>query len=204
MANPSVIIDHVVLDRKQRSNIPSLVCAFMASLTTGGTTYAFGLYGDALKKTLALSQSQLDTISTSFFFAGLFSWIPGLCADRFGTRFSLSLGGMTGCASLMLYWGVARQFLLVPHDWLVVSLSLLGISIFLSCALVTGSVFKIIVASCGAGTKGSAVGVAKVTWAWELVHTPAYSKPYGHQVNPISIFYLWRPFSFAAVLLCRP
>jgi hypothetical protein len=161
MANPSVIIDHVVLDRKQRSNIPSLVCAFMASLTTGGTTYAFGLYGDALKKTLALSQSQLDTISTSFFFAGLFSWIPGLCADRFGTRFSLSLGGMTGCASLMLYWGVARQFLLVPHDWLVVSLSLLGISIFLSCALVTGSVFKIIVASCGAGTKGSAVGVAK-------------------------------------------
>jgi MFS-type transporter involved in bile tolerance (Atg22 family) len=74
---------------KQRSNIPSLVCALMASMTSGGTTYAFGMYGDALKKTLGLSQTQLDTISTTFFFAGLFSWIPGILADRFGTRFTM-------------------------------------------------------------------------------------------------------------------
>jgi len=146
---------------KQRSNIPSLVCAFSASLTTGGTTYAFGLYGAALKKTLHLSQAELDTISTAFFFAGLFSWIPGLCADKFGTRFALSLGGCAGSASLMTYWGVARQFLLVPRAMLVPALSALGIFIFLSCALVTGAVFKIIVASCGARTKGSAVGIAK-------------------------------------------
>ncbi len=66
-----------------------------------------------------------------------------------------------GCASLLTYWAVARQFLAVPHAWLVTTLSILGISIFLSSALVTGSVFKIIVASCGPGTKGSAVGVAK-------------------------------------------
>jgi MFS family permease len=146
---------------RQRTNIPSLVCAIMASLTTGGTTYAFGLYGAAMKKTLHLSQGQLDTISTAFFFAGLFSWIPGLCADRFGTRFAMSLGGCLGSSSLLTYWAVARQFLLLPHSWLVPTLSILGISIFLSSALVTGSVFKIIVASCGPGTKGSAVGVAK-------------------------------------------
>lgn len=146
---------------KHRSNIPSLVCAIMASLTTGGTTYAFGLYGGAMKKTLHLSQGQLDTISTAFFIAGLFSWIPGLCADRYGTRFAMSLGGSIGCASLLTYWAVATQLLAVPHSWLVTTLSILGISIFLSSALVTGSVFKIIVASCGPGTKGSAVGVAK-------------------------------------------
>jgi MFS family permease len=147
---------------KQRSNIPSLVCALMASMTSGGTTYAFGMYGDALKKTLGLSQTQLDTISTTFFFAGLFSWIPGLLADRFGTRFTMSLGGMLGCTSLLTYWAVARQFIVCSNkDWLVFTLSLLGICIFLSSACVTGSVFKIITMTCHEGTKGSAVGIAK-------------------------------------------
>lgn len=148
-------------DKKQRSNVPSLVCAFMASLTTGGTTYAFGLYGGALKKTLNLTQGQLDTISTAFFVAGLFSWLPGLCADRFGTRVSLSLGGFLGATSLLSYWVVSRQFVVLPHTWLVPTLSALGVAIFLSNALTTGSVFKIIVSSCGPGTKGSAVGAAK-------------------------------------------
>jgi MFS family permease len=149
-------------NNKQRSNIPSLVCALMASMTTGGTTYAFSMYGDALKKTLGLSQTQLDTISTTFFFAGLFSWIPGLLADRFGTRFTMSLGGMLGCTSLLTYWAVARQFIVCSNkDWLVFTLSLLGIGIFLSSACVTGSVFKIITMTCHEGTKGSAVGIAK-------------------------------------------
>lgn len=146
---------------RSRTNIPSLVCAFLASLTTGGATYSFGLYGDSLKKGLALSQSQLDTISTAFFFAGLFSWIPGLCADRFGTRFSLSIGGITGASSAMTYWAVSRQFVELPRFMLVPTLSALGVLVFLSCAMITGSVFKIIVASCGPGSKGSAVGAAK-------------------------------------------
>lgn len=146
---------------KYRSNIPSLVAAFSAALTTGGTTYAFGLYGTALKNDLKLSASQLDTISTAFFFAGLFSWIPGLCADRYGTRFSIALGGITGATSLLSFWIVARQFVVISRALLVPTLSIFGVGIFLSCALVTGSVFKIIVSSCGAGTKGSAVGVAK-------------------------------------------
>lgn len=146
---------------KTRSNIPLLVAAFSASMTTGGTTYAFGLYGADLKRSLHLSAGQLDTISTAFFFAGLLSWIPGICTDRFGTRCSLTSGGFLAAAALLLYWGVARQFLHVPRSWLVTTLSVLGVVIFLACALITGSVFKIIVANCGAGTKGSAVGVAK-------------------------------------------
>ena len=147
--------------RQASSNIPSLVCAFTASATTGGTAYAFGLYASALKRTLHLSQGQLDSISTAFFVAGLFSFLPGLCSDRYGTRWAMSLGGATGAASLLLYWLVARQLVLVPRSYLVSVLSGLGVTTFLSCALVTGAVFKIIVSCTGAGTKGSAVGAAK-------------------------------------------
>jgi hypothetical protein len=145
------------------TNIPKLCCAFLASITTGGTTYAFGLYGNALKKTLHLSQSQLDTISTANFCAGLLSWIPGLLVDRYGTRFGISLGGSVGATALMLYWSVATKGWIPIEDkeLIVTALSALGVTIFLSCALVTGSVFKIIVESCGPGTKGSAVGAAK-------------------------------------------
>lgn len=145
----------------RRSNIPSLTCAFLSSLTTGGTTYAFGLYGDALKKTLRLSQPQLDTISTANFCAGLFSWIPGLIVDTLGTKTGLIAGGIQGAVSLTLYWGVAKQYIPLERDLLVPILSLLGVFIFLSCALITGAVFKIIVSTCGAGTKGTAVGAAK-------------------------------------------
>jgi MFS family permease len=143
------------------SNVPSLVCAFAASATTGGTTYAFGLYGAALKKSLHLSQSELDSISTAFFVAGLFSWIPGIFSDRFGTRLALTTGGISAAISLLSYWCVARQFVFVPHQSLVAVLSTFGITTFLSCALVTGAVFKIIVAATGPGTKGRAVGAAK-------------------------------------------
>jgi hypothetical protein len=143
------------------SNIPSLLCAFSAAATTGGTTYAFGLYSAALKHNLHLTEGQLDSISTAFFVAGLFSFLPGLCSDHCGTKFALSLGGCTGAASLLLYWVVARQFVPIERSYLVFVLSGLGVTTFLSCALVTGAVFKIIVSSTGSGTKGSAVGAAK-------------------------------------------
>jgi hypothetical protein len=147
----------------QETNIPRLCCAFLASITTGGTTYAFGLYGNALKKTLHLSQSQLDTISTANFCAGLLSWIPGLLVDRYGTRFGISAGGLLGASSLMVYWNVSKGYIMehASQESIVAVLSALGVTIFLSCALVTGSVFKIIVANCGPGSKGSAVGIAK-------------------------------------------
>lgn len=146
------------------TNVPRVACAILASITTGGTTYAFGLYGDALKKSLHLTQSQLDTISAVFFSAGLLSFIPGGFADKFGTRLGISIGGVTGAMSLLSFWVVAKGWIpLLSNDpnIVVVVLSALSVGIFLSCALVTGSVFKIISCQCGAGSKGSAVGVAK-------------------------------------------
>lgn len=85
---------------RRGSNIPLLTAAYLAAGTTGGTTYAFGIYGEALKQTLHLSQSQLDTISSANFCAGLFSWIPGLCVDRLGPKFALWFGGLLSAFSL--------------------------------------------------------------------------------------------------------
>lgn len=159
---PATQLSVRVDDPMNRSNLPSVCCALLASMTTGGTTYAFGLYGSTLKRDLHLTQSQLDTISTATFFAGLLSWIPGLFIDRLGTRFGMSLGGLTGSFALILYWVVSKGIIeFSDTSWVVATLSALGVVIFLSCALVTGSVFKIISCNCGPGTKGSAVGVAK-------------------------------------------
>ena len=145
----------------KRSNIPALVGAIGAALTTGGPTYAFGLYGAALKRNLGLSQGDLDTISTAFFVAGLLSWAPGLFADRYGARLAICIGGLTGCTSLLLYWMIAKQYIVISsHFVLVTLLSLLGVCTFESSAMVTGSVFKVLTVTAGP-TKGAAVGVAK-------------------------------------------
>jgi len=149
-----------------QTNVPRVCCAILASITTGGTTYAFGLYGNTLKKELHLTQSQLDTISAVFFSAGLLSFIPGASVDRFGPRLGISIGGITGAISLMLFWLVAKGHFpsVIDSDdptLVVIVLSILNVGIFLSCALVTGSVFKVISCQCGPGSKGSAVGVAK-------------------------------------------
>jgi hypothetical protein len=102
---------------------------------------------------------ELDTISATFFVAGLFTWIPGLVVDKKGVRFSMCLGGSAGALSTMIYWAVTRQFFPVFHP--VTLLSLLAIAICLSCGLIIGSIFKITLVFGGADTRGSAVGVAK-------------------------------------------
>jgi MFS family permease len=113
----------------------------------------------SIKKSLLLSQSQLDTISSSFFVAGVFSWIPGLVVDKFGPRISLILGGIMGALSTTLFWAMARQFF-SAQEHIVAILTTLGVFISLSCALIIASVFKIIMVCCK-DTKGHAVGVAK-------------------------------------------
>ena len=144
------------------TNVPRVVCALLASITTGGVSYAFGLYGNALKKNLHLTQAQLETISSATFCAGLLSWAPGMFVDRFGSRAGISVGGITGSASLLIYWAVAKEYLTGPSlSLIVVILSGLSMCIFLSCALITGSVFKIISCSCDSRTKGKVVGLAK-------------------------------------------
>ncbi|CAB9501855.1 Nodulin-like [Seminavis robusta] len=151
-----------VVDQSVRhTNIPVLTCSFLAALTTGATSYSFGLYAGELKARLEFSQSQLDTISSAIFFAGIFSWVPGLVVDNFGTRTGTVSGGLMGAISLSCFWAVSTKFFPLEQHLLVPVLSSLGVLIFLSCALITGSVFKVIVTTCGAGSKGTAVGAAK-------------------------------------------
>jgi MFS family permease len=147
----------------RNSSVSILVCAFLAALATGGPTYAFGIYGSTLKATLHLSQSELDTISSANFCAGLFSALPGLCVDRWGPKIAMATGGILQSAALVSYWVAARMFaeMEVSHGILIACLSTLGIVLFLANSLVIGSVFKAIVVSCGSGSKGMAVGAAK-------------------------------------------
>lgn len=144
-----------------KSSMPLLVTAFLAAGITGGTSYAFGLYGEALKEELHLTQGQLDTISSASFCAGVASWIPGLFVDKFGEKCSMISGGLVAASALMSFWAVARRFIDIPVAGLVPILSLFGVLMFLGCALITGSVFKLIVSNTLPNNKGSAVGVAK-------------------------------------------
>lgn len=84
-----------------------------------------------------------------------------MLVDKWGCKFSMIFGGMAQSAALASYWFAAH--LLSHHNTTVavVVLSLLGILIFMSNSLVIGSLFKTIVVNCGAGTRGSAVGIAK-------------------------------------------
>ena len=143
------------------SNVPLLLTSFSASATTGGAIYAFGIYGDAIKQNLALSQMQLDMISATMFIAGIFSWMPGILVDRYGTRFALLLGGTGGAFFSMLYWGICRRLISIETQHAVWVLSCNGVAIALSCALIVGSMFKITVVCSGPGTRGTAVGIAK-------------------------------------------
>ena len=141
------------------TNLPLLTTCYMSALTTGATTYAFSFYSVALKASLHLSQNQLDTLSSATFCAGIMSWIPGMIVDYYGAKFAMALGGISNTIMLTLYWIIATEQIKLPNiDLLVLTLSLFGVVIFMGCALVTGSVFKIIVESCGSGTKGKAVG----------------------------------------------
>ncbi|KAL3805369.1 hypothetical protein HJC23_009076 [Cyclotella cryptica] len=152
------------------TNLPLLTTAYLSALTTGATTYAFSFYSSALKLSLHLSQSQLDTLSSATFCAGVLSWIPGMVVDRYGARVGIVMGGMGNVCVLSLYWLIAtgRVWELKKErdeddvtTFLIVLLSSLGVLTFVGCALITGSVFKLIVETCGKGSKGKAVGCAK-------------------------------------------
>jgi MFS family permease len=145
------------------TNVKPIIAALLGSLTTGGTTYAFSVYSAELKSSLHLSQSELDTISASFFCAGLFSWMPGMLSDRFGPKFGMMFGSISMMASLLVYYWVATRFSAASHAIIVPTLSAVGVWTFLSCAAVTGAVFKLISVNCDprTGNKGVAVGTAK-------------------------------------------
>lgn len=65
--------------------------ACLLTITSGGTVYSFGAYSNALKRQLQLSQTQ---ITLAAFFSNLGNYIgtSGFIGDRYGMRFSASLG----------------------------------------------------------------------------------------------------------------
>jgi len=149
-------------DEEAVCNVPSIVCAVLASLATGGNTYAFGMYGSQMKKSLRLSQSQLDTVSSAYFAAGLASAVPGWVVDRIGTRMSLVWAGIISSALLTAYWSVATSTVPLPSaGWAVPVLSCLGMLIFMANSLAVGAVFKTLVSATGPESTGSVVGAAK-------------------------------------------
>ena len=154
------------------TNLPLLTTAYLSALTTGATTYAFSFYSSALKRSLHLTQNQLDTLGSATFAAGVFSWIPGMIVDRYGSKLCIVVGGLGNACVLSLYWFIATGRLWQLNSEsesgdaeittrLIFVLSILGVLTFMGCALITGSVFKLIVESCEKGSKGKAVGCAK-------------------------------------------
>lgn len=105
------------------------------------------------------------------------SWIPGLMVDQWGIKFGMVGGGILGAMALVSFWAVATQhgqddegrLLLEQHHYeqpantntLVAILSGCAVVIFMASALVTGSVFKIMVKSTSHEHRGQAVGAAK-------------------------------------------
>ena len=168
----------------KKTNLPLLSACYTAALTTGATTYAFSFYSNALKSSLHLSQNQLDTLSSAIFCAGILSWIPGMVVDSFGARFAMTVGGIGNMINLSCYWMiVTERWKIWNINVLIFVLSALGVFIFVGCALVTGSVFKVIVESCGKGTKGKAVGCAKgYVGVGSGVYVCLFSALFGSQV----------------------
>lgn len=142
------------------TNTRVLATVFLAALTTGAPTYAFGVYGATLKRDFHLTQSQLATIAASSFAAGLVSWVPGLMVDHCGPRQALQFGGSALGILLGCNWLVAKRFVELPQSWIVPVLASLAFLTFAANSLVIGSVFKSLVVTCRHG-KGAAVGAAK-------------------------------------------
>lgn len=140
--------------------LPVLIMAILATLTTGGPVYAFGVYSQALKLALQLSQSRLDTIATvPNFVSGLVSVVPGILIDTIGIRTACTLGGICLTIAYFVYWLLVRVY--IPTHHVVTILCLLLVCIHVSNQLIVGSVMKGLVVATGHGSRGYAVGAAK-------------------------------------------
>jgi hypothetical protein len=147
--------------KPQQGSLPLLASVLMIPIALGSYVYSFGLYAHELKESLDLTQAELTTLSTAIFCAGVLQWIPGIVIDRYGERFSMLLGGQVGCGAMILYWGIARKYMVIQPGWLLVpTLCLLTVLIYLSEALLYGSVFNIVVKVCQ-HSRGAIVGVVK-------------------------------------------
>jgi hypothetical protein len=129
---------------RRNTNIYVLVAAFLAPLTTGGPTHAFGLYGSTLQAT-ALSANSTRYRLISQLLRWSLSWIPGCACD--GDRNAMMIGGTLSCLSLLWHW-VVLPVCECSHHLIVPALSALGVLIHVQHWLL-GIIYKVILLCCG-------------------------------------------------------
>jgi MFS family permease len=85
-----------------------------AVMLSSGTLYLFPIYSPTLKRTLDLTQEELNFVGSAAHFGAFFSVLGGLFFDNFGTRATLALGGSLKLSGLGMMYGVIAGFL--PRD----------------------------------------------------------------------------------------
>ena len=76
-----------------------------AVMMSSGTLYLFPVYSPTLKRTLDLTQEQLNFVGSAAHFGAFFSVFGGLFFDAFGPRATLALGGSLKLAGLGALYG---------------------------------------------------------------------------------------------------
>ena len=82
-----------------------------AVMMSSGTLYLFPIYSPSLKRSLDLTQEQVNFIGSAAHFGAFFSVFGGLFFDSFGARATLALGGGLKCLGLGLTYGILAGLL---------------------------------------------------------------------------------------------
>ena len=86
-----------------------------AVMMSSGTLYLFPVYSPTLKRTLDLSQEQLNFVGSAAHLGAFFSLFGGLFFDAFGARATLALGGSLKLAGLGSLYGILAGFAPQSH-----------------------------------------------------------------------------------------
>jgi MFS family permease len=86
-----------------------------AVMMSSGTLYLFPVYSPTLKRTLDLTQEQLNFVGSAAHFGAFFSVFGGLFFDAFGPRATLALGGSLKLAGLGALYGIIAGFAPQSH-----------------------------------------------------------------------------------------
>ena len=86
-----------------------------AVMMSSGTLYLFPVYSPTLKRTLDLTQEQLNFVGSAAHLGAFFSLFGGLFFDAFGARATLALGGSLKLAGLGSLYGILAGFAPQSH-----------------------------------------------------------------------------------------
>ena len=113
-ARPMVEADMPPTRRRYASKWLTLVLC-EAVMMSSGTLYLFPVYSPTLKRTLDLTQEQLNFVGSAAHFGAFFSVFGGLFFDAFGARATLALGGSLKLVGLGMLYGIIAGFAPQSH-----------------------------------------------------------------------------------------